>query len=133
MTTPSPVSAADGAALLQLEHISKGFPGVQALRDVNFTLRAGEVHTLVGENGSGKSTLTKIVSGEYQPDEGEIVFEGQHVRFRTPTESIRAGISTIAQEIPLVPQLSIAENVLLGRIPKRRGRVDWAAANRHAA
>ena len=133
MTTPSPEAGADGATpLLRLEHISKSFPGVQALRDVTFTLRAGEVHALVGENGSGKSTLTKIASGEYQPDEGEIFVEGELVRLRTPTESIRHGISAIAQEIPLVAELSIAENVLLGRMPKRRGRVDWAAANGHA-
>ena len=119
-------------SLLRLEGISKGFPGVQALKDVSLTLRPGEVHALVGENGSGKSTLTKIATGEYQPDAGELFFEERPVRFRAPIESIRAGISAIAQEIPLVHQLSIAENVLLGRLPTRRGAVDWSAANRHA-
>ena len=105
---------------------------MQALRGVSLTVRPGEVHALVGENGSGKSTLTKVATGEYQPDAGEIFFEGQPVRFRTPAESISLGISAIAQEIPLVPQLTVAENVMLGRMPKRRGRVDWPAANRHA-
>ncbi|MGI9051499.1 MAG: sugar ABC transporter ATP-binding protein [Ilumatobacteraceae bacterium] len=120
-------------ALLHLENIEKGFPGVQALRGVDFTLRAGEIHALVGENGSGKSTLTKIVSGEYQPDAGAIYFQGQRVQFRAPAESIRAGISAIAQEIPLVPQLSIAENILLGRLPTRRRTVDWSRAYEHAS
>ena len=99
---------------------------------MDLTLRCGEVHALVGENGSGKSTLTKIATGEYQPDAGSIFFEGEPVHLRTPAEGISRGISAIAQEIPLVPQLTIAENVLLGRMPTRRGVVDWAAANRTA-
>jgi ABC-type sugar transport system ATPase subunit len=135
VTSPSPIPRSEidaGPALLRLEGIDKAFPGVQALRGVSLTLRAGEVHALVGENGSGKSTLTKVATGEYQPDDGEILFEGRRVHFRTPAESISLGISAIAQEIPLVPQLAIAENVLLGRIPTRRGVIDWPTANRHA-
>jgi ABC-type sugar transport system ATPase subunit len=132
-TTPAEVpDGSDGPPLLGLTNISKGFPGVQALQDVSLELRAGEVHALVGENGSGKSTLTKIAAGQYQADHGEIFVDGQRMHFRAPAESIRAGISAIAQEIPLVPQLSIAENVLLGRIPKRRGVVNWPAVNGHA-
>ena len=121
-----------GGPLLELSGIEKGFPGVRALKGVDLTVRPGEVHALIGENGSGKSTLTKITSGEYQPDAGQIRFCGDLVHFRSPAESIRAGISAIAQEIPLVPQLTIAENVLLGRLPTRRAAVDWSAANRHA-
>ena len=118
--------------LLRLENIEKSFPGVRALRGVDFELRAGEIHALVGENGSGKSTLTKIISGEYQPDAGAIYFQGERVQFRAPAESIRAGISAIAQEIPLVQQLSIAENILLGRLPTRRRKINWSQANEHA-
>ncbi len=119
--------------LLHLENIEKGFPGVRALRGVNFTLRAGEIHALVGENGSGKSTLTKIATGEYRPDAGTIFFQGEQMHFRAPAESIRVGISAIAQEIPLVPQLTIAENILLGRLPTRRGKINWSRARQHAS
>ena len=129
--SPSPGSEPD-TPLLRLEGIDKSFPGVQALRGVDLTLRSGEVHALVGENGSGKSTLTKIATGEYQPDAGSIFFDGEPVHLRSPADGISHGISAIAQEIPLVPQLTIAENVLLGRMPTRRGVVDWTAANRTA-
>ena len=134
MTSPTPVAGAEShlSPVLRLNGIEKGFPGVQALRGVSLDVRAGEVHALVGENGSGKSTLTKVATGEYQPDAGEIFFENRHVHLRNPAEAIGLGISAIAQEIPLVPQLTVAENVLLGRMPKRRGAVDWLAANRHA-
>jgi ABC-type sugar transport system ATPase subunit len=125
-------AAADDGALLTLRGIEKSFPGVQALKGVDFELRAGQVHALVGENGSGKSTLMKVAGGEYQADAGEIFLDGERVHFRVPGDSIRAGISAIAQEVPLVPQLSIAENVLLGRLPRRRGVVDWRTARRHA-
>jgi len=117
-----------------MQGITKSFPGVQALAGVDFTVRAGEVHALVGENGSGKSTLMKIAGGEVQPDGGNISLSGAVVSFRSPGEAIAAGISSIAQEIPLVPHLTVAENVLLGRLPRTRWRtVDWRAARRHAA
>jgi ABC-type sugar transport system ATPase subunit len=125
----------DSAAspLLRMEGVGKAFPGVRALSGVNFEVRAGEVHALVGENGSGKSTLMKIAGGEVQADEGQIFLEGEPVTFRSPAAAIGAGISSIAQEVPLVPELTVAENVLLGRLPRRRGRIDWAEARRRAA
>jgi ABC-type sugar transport system ATPase subunit len=116
--------------LLTVEGISKRFPGVRALHRVDLTVLPGEVHALVGENGSGKSTLVKIMAGEYQPDEGRIVLEGEPVSFRAPGAAIRAGVTAIAQELPLVPQVSVTENVLLGHLPRRRLRVDWRAAHR---
>jgi len=115
-----------------VEGIEKSFPGVRALRGVDLTLHAGEIHALVGENGSGKSTLTKVISGEYQVDAGSVFLGDEQVRFRAPVESIAAGIRVIAQEIPLVPHLTVTENVLLGRLPRKRRLVDWSAARRRA-
>ncbi|QML57477.1 sugar ABC transporter ATP-binding protein [Escherichia coli] len=111
---------------LQMKHITKRFPGVLALNDVQFTLRRGEVHALLGENGAGKSTLMKILSGVYQPDEGEIIFEDQPVSFVDPLSAQRVGITIIHQEFNLFPELTVEENIFIGRefCKKNRWRLD---------
>ena len=105
--------------LLELQGISKTFPGSHALRNVNFNVRYGETHVLLGENGAGKSTLVKILTGVYHPDSGKILFEGALVTFKDPRESQNAGISAIYQERNLVRHLSIAENIYLGNEPHK--------------
>lgn len=100
---------------LQMNHITKRFPGVLALSNVNFTLRKGEVHALLGENGAGKSTLMKILSGVYQPDEGDIIFEDRPVSFSDPLSAQHAGITIIHQEFNLFPELTVEENIFIGR------------------
>jgi ribose transport system ATP-binding protein len=108
--------------------IRKAFPGVVALQDVRFEVRAGEVHALVGENGAGKSTLMRILSGVHQRDAGEILLRGRPVEIPSPTQARRLGISIIHQELNQVRALSVAENIFLGREPRRPGGfVDWAA------
>jgi ribose transport system ATP-binding protein len=104
--------------LVEMRHITKTFPGVVALDDVTFECRKGKVHAVVGENGAGKSTLMKILAGVYQPDQGEIVLRGESVRIRNPHEAQRMGISIIYQELNLLPDLSVAANVFLGREPR---------------
>ena len=101
--------------LLQMRHIDKSFPGVRALNGVDFTLRKGEIHALMGENGAGKSTLIKILTGVYQHDGGEILVEGQPVIIRSPQDAQNQGISTVYQEITLCPNLTVAENMFIGR------------------
>lgn len=100
---------------LQMSHITKRFPGVLALSNVSFSLRRGEVHALLGENGAGKSTLMKILSGVYQPDEGDIVFEDKTVSFTNPLSAQNAGITIIHQEFNLFPELTVEENIFIGR------------------
>ncbi|HGD7626319.1 TPA: sugar ABC transporter ATP-binding protein [Escherichia coli] len=111
---------------LQMKHITKRFPGVLALNDVRFTLRRGEVHALLGENGAGKSTLMKILSGVYQPDEGEIIFEDKPVSFSDPLSAQNVGITIIHQEFNLFPELTVEENIFIGRefCKKNRWRLD---------
>nr|WP_273847436.1 sugar ABC transporter ATP-binding protein [Rubrobacter calidifluminis] len=111
------------SSLLEMRGITKRFPGVVALDGVDFDLKASEVHVLLGENGAGKSTLIKILSGAYQPDEGEIYLDGRRVTLSSAVAE-RLGISTIYQEFNLVPQLTVAENIFLGRQPRRFGLVD---------
>jgi ribose transport system ATP-binding protein len=106
--------------ILDVENISKAFPGVKALDHVSFDLRRGEVHALVGENGAGKSTLMKILSGVYQADEGIIRLKGEEVRFRDSTHARDAGIGIIYQELNLIPHLSVAANIFIGREPLTR-------------
>jgi len=119
--------------VLQMIGLSKSFPGVQALDAVDFDVRAGEIHALVGENGAGKSTLIKILGGALQPDQGEIVLRGEKTVFHNPREALDTGIATINQELMLIPQLSVAENILLGRLPQGQfGRVDWDSLQDHA-
>lgn len=111
---------------LQMKHITKRFPGVLALNDVQFTLRRGEVHALLGENGAGKSTLMKILSGVYQPDEGEIIFEDKPVSFSDPLSAQNVGITIIHQEFNLFPELTVEEYIFIGRefCKKNRWRLD---------
>ncbi|EHN0053008.1 sugar ABC transporter ATP-binding protein [Escherichia coli] len=111
---------------LQMKHITKRFPGVLALNDVQFTLRRGEVHALLGENGAGKSTLMKILSGVYQPDEGEIIFEDKPVSFSDPLSAQNVGITIIHQEFNLFPELTVEEKIFIGRefCKKNRWRLD---------
>ena len=104
--------------ILELKHISKTFPGVKALDDVQFDICPGEVHALLGENGAGKSTLIKIASGVYQADAGEIIVAGESVRFNSPNEAQRYGIATIYQELLLYPELTVAENIFMGHAPR---------------
>lgn len=113
--------------LLELKHVSKIYPGVVALNDVSFSVMPGEVHALVGENGAGKSTLIKSVTGAIQPTSGEIWFEGKCLEKNSPSRSIEAGISAIYQEFNLVPLMSVAENIMLGRFPLKNGLVDYKA------
>jgi ribose transport system ATP-binding protein len=120
--------------LLEMTGISKVFPGVHALDSVQFELRAGEVHALVGENGAGKSTLVKILSGVYQPTEGSILIDGRAVHVQDPNHAQSLGISPVHQEVNLEPYLTVAENIFLGRQPKGRlGLIDHARMHRDAA
>ncbi len=114
--------------LLQLTAIAKEFPGTKALKGVDFSLYAGEVHALIGENGAGKSTLIKIIAGLYRQDEGTLEIEGKAVEFHSPADSLEHRIKVVYQELDLLPDLSIAENVFLGNLPKKALRtVDWQA------
>jgi ribose transport system ATP-binding protein len=116
----------------EVRHISKTFPGVRAVDGASLDLCAGEVHALVGENGSGKSTLAKCLSGTYQPDEGEILHRGRVLQLRDPNAAKSLGVATFYQELSLVPSLSVAENVYLGRLPGKAGLVSWTSARRGA-
>jgi ribose transport system ATP-binding protein len=104
-------------AALEMRGINKSFAGNTVLADVNLSARAGEVHALVGENGAGKSTLMKILAGVYQPDAGEITIDGQRIHFARPSDALRSGIAMIYQELSLAPDLTVAENIFLGREP----------------
>lgn len=111
--------------LLSMQGISKAFPGVQALENVDFDLREGEIHALVGENGAGKSTLVKVITGVERPDHGRIELDGVPIQAKSPQHAQELGISTVYQEINLCENLSVAENILLGREPRKVGRIDW--------
>ena len=114
------------AEFLEMRGIVKRFPGVLALDHVNLSVRKGEVHALLGENGAGKSTLMKILSGAYQKDEGDIFFDGQKVEINSAQDAQALNISTIYQELNLTEQLTVAENIFMGRqLMKNRFQVDW--------
>jgi simple sugar transport system ATP-binding protein len=114
-----------------MEGISKTFPGVKALSNVNFTLRKGEVHALMGENGAGKSTLVKVMTGVYEKEAGRIAIEGRAVHFKSPQDAQNSGIGTVYQEITLCPNLTVAENMFIGR--GRYAFVSWTSMNAKAA
>lgn len=117
-------------SLLEFRNISKFFPGVRALDKVSFKAYGGEVLALVGENGAGKSTLIKILNGDYQPNEGEYILDGEKRHFNTPHDAIQAGISVIYQERQILLELSVAENIFLGRMPANKmGVIDKSKAN----
>jgi ribose transport system ATP-binding protein len=115
---------------VEIEGVSKRFGGVLALDRVSLEIEAGSIHALVGENGAGKSTLGKIVAGVLQPDEGRLLLRGEEVAFRSPREALESGISMIAQELMIVPQLSAAQNVYLGAEPRRGGWLQRRALRR---
>jgi len=115
--------------ILTMEGINKAFPGVQALDDVSLNLKRGEILCLVGENGAGKSTLMKVLTGVDQPDSGRIILDGKAIQAKSPQHAQSLGISTVYQEVNLCPNLSVAENILLGREPHKLGRIDWVKMN----
>src|SRR5512133_1152370 len=117
--------------ILQAKDITKQFPGVLANDHVDFELRRGEVHALLGENGAGKSTLMNILYGLYQPDEGEILVKGEPVRFHSPKDAINRGIGMVHQHFMLIPVMTVAENIVLANEPTRAGLLlDTNAADR---
>src|SRR5215211_7013505 len=126
------VDAPQSSPLLDMQGIVKVFPGSVALDGANLTVAPGEVHAIVGQNGAGKSTMMKVVNGAYRRDGGTVVFDGQHVDFATPQQAQTHGVSTIYQEINLVPFRSVAENIFMGREPRRLGLIDWRTMNRRA-
>ncbi len=118
--------------MLSMNGIHKEFPGVKALTNVDFRLFAGEVHALMGENGAGKSTLIKVLTGVYSIDQGAVELDFKPIRIASPHDAQDAGISTVYQEINLCPNLSVAENIYIGREPRRWGRILWKEMNRNA-
>lgn len=128
------MSSPSESPLLAMRGIRKSFSGVEVLHGVDLTLHAGEVLALMGENGAGKSTLMKILNGDYTRDGGEILLDGNAVNFRSPREAENAGVRVIYQELNYAPDLSVAENILMGRLPRRGGiTVDWRATYETAA
>jgi galactofuranose transport system ATP-binding protein len=120
------------APVLELRGISKAFPGVQALSGVALNLYPGEVHTLMGQNGAGKSTLIKVLTGVYAPDQGEILLDGQAIYPASTLDAQNLGISTVYQEVNLCPNLSVAENIFIGRYPRKFGGIDWRGMQQQA-
>ncbi|SHK57665.1 sugar ABC transporter ATP-binding protein [Desulforamulus aeronauticus] len=119
--------------ILEMKGISKSFPGVQALKQVDMSVKAGEVHCLIGANGAGKSTLMKILAGVYLKDEGETTFQGRPVEITDPISSARLGIAVIYQELSLTQNMSVAENIFLGKYPKKYGIfLNWTELNQRA-
>ncbi|MEU6076800.1 sugar ABC transporter ATP-binding protein [Micromonospora sp. NPDC047074] len=122
----------DSRPVLTMTGISKTFPGVRALHNVDFRLFPGEVHALMGENGAGKSTLIKVLTGVYAIDEGTVVLDGEQVAFSGPMQASASGVSTVYQEVNLCTNLSVAENIFIGREPRRFGAIRWGEMRRRA-
>lgn len=120
-------------SVLHTEHISKQYPGCLALDDVSVSFDSGRVHALLGKNGSGKSTLVKCFAGAIKPTKGEFFLDGEKLSFGSTTEANDKGFATVYQEMSLVPSLTVAENIFLGRMPKKAGMIDWKKANKMAA
>ena len=110
--------------VLSMRHINKTFPGVKALSDAQLTLREGEIHALMGENGAGKSTLIKVLTGVEEFETGEIIMDGKSIINTSPQEAGNNGISTVYQEVNLCPNLTVAENIFIGREPMKMGRIE---------
>ncbi len=118
--------------ILAIHNLSKHFVGVMALNDVSLSVRRGEVHALMGENGAGKSTLIKVLTGIYKADSGEIIFDGKKCMFNSALSAQHAGISTIYQELNMIPYLTVSENIFLGRYPMKGGGIDWRVMHENA-
>jgi simple sugar transport system ATP-binding protein len=127
------MTVADVAPVLELTGIHKEFPGVKALSDAGLRLFPGEVHTLMGQNGAGKSTLIKVLTGVYTPERGTMLLNGKPIRPASTLEAQELGISTVYQEVNLCPNLSVAENIFIGRYPRKWGRIDWKGMQAEAA
>jgi simple sugar transport system ATP-binding protein len=127
------MTVADVAPVLELTGIHKEFPGVKALSDAGLRLFPGEVHTLMGQNGAGKSTLIKVLTGVYTPERGTMLLNGKPIRPSSTLEAQELGISTVYQEVNLCPNLSVAENIFIGRYPRKWGRIDWKGMQTEAA
>lgn len=119
-------------SILEIQDVSKSFSGVYALKGVRLTVKKGEVHALIGENGAGKSTLMKIILGMHQPNEGSMLFKGETYAPKNPMDALQAGVSMIHQEISLADNMTVAENIWVGREPTKGGFVDYAEMNRKA-
>ncbi|MDP3177926.1 MAG: sugar ABC transporter ATP-binding protein, partial [Spirochaetaceae bacterium] len=122
----------DNSPIIEMRNISKVFPGVKALSNVGFRLFRGEVHAIMGQNGAGKSTLVKVLTGVYRQEAGEILLEGKPIRPDSPLAAQRLGINTVYQEVNLCLNLSVAENIFIGKEPMKGGRIDWKAMNKRA-
>ena len=122
-------------SVLEMRGIYKTFPGVKALQNVDFTLEKGEIHALMGENGAGKSTLIKVLTGVEEFETGQIMIDGNDkpIINHSPQEAQNNGISTVYQEVNLCPNLSVAENLFIGREPKKGGLIDWKTMNQRAS
>jgi simple sugar transport system ATP-binding protein len=124
--------SAEALPILEMQGITVEFPGVKALSGVDFRMFPGEVHALMGQNGAGKSTLIKALTGVYKPKAGTIKLADQLISAGSPLEAQKLGISTVYQEVNLCPNLSVAENIFIGRQPMRFGRILWQELNRKA-
>lgn len=122
--------SANKSPILEVEGVSKRFGGVQALKEVDFDVRCGEVHALVGENGAGKTTLINILGGIVERDSGRIQYKDRQIQFENPRQAIEAGIAIIHQELAMMPQLNVIENVYMGRMPSNYGSIRWKEAER---
>src|SRR5512147_999994 len=113
------------ADIVRMRGIHISFPGVKALEDVDFSLKSGEIHALLGENGAGKSTLIKVLTGVEHQSKGTIAIDGKEVFIRSPQHAQALGISTVYQEVNLCPNLTVAENIMIGRAPMKLGSLNW--------
>ena len=118
--------------VLQLRDITKIFPGVRALDKVQFDLRPGEIHALMGENGAGKSTFIKVIMGVHQAEEGEMFLDGKKVQFKSTRDAQKAGIAAIYQHVTAYPHLTVAENIFVGHLKMRHGMVQWREMHKEA-
>lgn len=123
----------ENSVVLDMKDVSKTFPGVKALQHVDFKLRKGEIHALMGENGAGKSTLIKVLTGVHDFESGKITMAGTDIVNKSPQDAQSHGISTVYQEVNLCPNLTVAENLFIGREPRKFGFIDWRTMNKKSA